>query len=467
MARVAVIGGGLAGLAAAHRLVELDPRLEVTIFEASDRLGGAIATSELEGYLVEHGADMFISDKPAGVKLCERLGIADRLIAPTEGGRRSLVLRDGRPVEVPEGFALMAPTRLAPMLMTPILSPLGKLRMAADVVLPRGQGSDDESLASFVRRRLGSQALDRLVQPLVGGIWTGDPERLSLRATLPRFLEMERAHRSLIVGGLFAAKRRGESGARYGLFVSFPRGMRELLEALTTALEGHAAIRMGAPVTAIDRSGEGYALRCPDEERAADAVILALPAHRAAPLIESIAAAAAGPLAAIPYASSAIVVSGHRLADVRHSLDAFGLVIPAIERRRILAVSFASRKLPGRAPAGRVLLRTFVGGATQPELFFRSDDELLDLVRAELSELLGVGGEPDFARVFRHARAMPQYEIGHLDRVATIERVLANTPSLAVCGNAFRGVGIPDTIASAEAAAERVARAIGSHRAAA
>lgn len=461
MARVAVIGGGLAGLTAAHRLLELDPRLEVTLYEASDRLGGTIETSEIDGYLVERGADMFISDKPAGVKLCERLGIADRLIAPREAGRRSLVLRKGEPVAVPEGFTLMTPTLLSPMLKTPLLSPLGKLRIAAELFLPRGEGSRDESLASFVRRRFGREALERLVQPLLGGIWTGDPERLSLRATLPRFVEMERAHRSLILGARRgAAKKRGESGARYGLFVSFPRGMRELLEALEAKVAGGGMIRTGARVAALHQLNGELSLECDGDRAPVDAVVVALPAYRAAELLEPVVPGAGQPLRAIPYASSAIVVSGHRLSDVKHPLDAFGLVVPAVERRQILAVSFASRKLPGRAPEGRVLLRTFVGGATQPELFARSDDEIEAIVRDELRAIFGVAGTPDFVRVCRHARAMPQYELGHLDRVAAIEDALTVEPRIAVCGNAYRGVGIPDTIASAETAAERVARGV-------
>ncbi len=461
--RVAVIGGGLAGMAAAHRLIELaaerDAPTEITLFEAAPQLGGAVDTDERDGFLVERGADMFITDKPWATALCERLGIADRLIGTHQRHRHSLVLRDGKPEPVPEGFMLMAPSAMAPFLMSPILSPAGKLRAAADLVLPKGNGAD-ESLAAFVRRRFGSEMLDRLVQPLVGGIYTGDPERLSLRATLPRFIDMERAHRSLIVASvkkrIAAGAQRGESGARYGMFVSFPRGMRELVEALSARVAAGAAIQTRTEVTELSRFKQGYVIGAGRSRYMVDAVIVALPAWRAAALLSPVAAPAAELLAEIPYASTAVVVSGHRFADVAHPLNAFGLVVPAIEGREVLAVSFASRKFDGRAPAGSVLMRTFIGGVLQGYLYERDDDELVEIARRELADILGVRGIPHFTQVSRHGRAMPQYEVGHLERLERLEGALQAEPGLALAGNAYRGVGIPDVIHSGEQAAEKV-----------
>lgn len=456
--RIAVIGGGISGLAAAHRLVELGgPQVEVSLFEASAKLGGVIGTERIGEYLVETGPDMFITNKPEAVALCERLGLKDRLVPTDSTHRRSLVLRRGRPVEVPDGFQLLSPVKVWPVLASPIFSPWGKLRMGLEYVLPRRTSGEDESLAAFVRRRFGQEALDRLIQPLVGGIYTSDPERLSLKATLPRFLDMEARHGSLIRALRHQANQSGEgaSGARYGLFVTLKTGLAELVTALETRLEAACHIHRNTAVRAIQKESSSYRLGgASGSADVFDAVVVALPAYRAAELIGNWLPHAAQRLQQIEYASAAIVVSGHTLSDIRHPMDAFGLVIPAIEQRRILAVSFASRKFPDRAPPGHVLLRTFVGGAMQPQELERSDVEIGETVRAELGSIFGVGGTADFLKVVRWSRAMPQYHVGHLDRVTAIEAELKPHPTIKLAGNAYRGVGIPDCIQSGEAAAE-------------
>jgi oxygen-dependent protoporphyrinogen oxidase len=440
----------MGGLAAAHRLVEQshEDALEICVFEQRDRCGGAVSTQRVHGYLVEGGGDMFITDKPWAVALCERLGVAGRLMGTDARYRRSLVLREGRPTPVPEGFMLMAPAKPVAVLRTPLFSPLGKLRMGLELLVPPEQHDDhDESVASFVRRRFGQELLERLVQ-----------QKLRLKATLPRFIDMEREHRSLIV----AAQRKtrsgteGQSGARYGMFVGFPDGMRELVDALVEAIGEHR-LRLGTRVQRVTKTERGYALHLGGEEpEHFDALVLALPAFVAAALVEPWARALSRSLDAIEYASSVVVVSGHRMLDVAHPLNAAGLVVPDIEGRGVIAISFTSRKFPGRAPEGHVLFRTFVGGALHPEMFDRSDDELLALTRRELRDILGVVGEPDFMRAVRHKRAMPQYHVGHLARVARIEQQLESTPMLALAGNAYRGVGIPDVVHSGEQAADRV-----------
>jgi oxygen-dependent protoporphyrinogen oxidase len=311
---------------------------------------------------------------------------------------------------------------------------------------------------------LGREALERLVQPLVGGIYTCDPEKLSLRATMPRFLEMEREHGSVIR----ALRRKGgpndegdatASGARYSLFAAPAGGISQLVDALAEKVQKQAGVQFDTEVHALvpESEGRGFTLELPfGAKDSFDAVVLAIPAFRAGPAIARFAPRAAEALARIEYASTAIVVSGHKLADVRHPLDAFGLVIPAIEKRKILAVSFSSRKFSGRAPEGCVQLRTFVGGAMQPELMELSEDEIKRLVQSELEEILGVTWKPDFTIVARWMRSMPQYHVGHLDLVAAIDRELAGFPRLALAGNAYHGVGIPDSIHSGELAAERV-----------
>lgn len=468
--RVAVVGGGIAGLAAAHRLQELaaDQRfpLDLTLFESGNRPGGVVGTRMIAGYRVELGADSFITNKPWAVELCRRLGIENELIPTNAEYRRSLVLRNGVPVPVPEGFQLLAPVDVRTVLRSPIFTWRGKLRLAMEYLVPRGPAGGDESLAHFVRRRLGREALDRLVQPMVGGIYTSDPERLSLRATMPRFLEMEQRHGSLI-RALQAQKKLGRqedasaSGARYGLFATPRRGISELTDVLVEKVSRSARIQLDTEVSAIapENGGSGFRLVLADGgSEGFDSVVLAVPAYRAADLVQSFVPQAAYELKQIEYASTAIVVSGHKLADIRHPLDAFGLVIPAIEKRRILAVSFTSRKFPDRAPVGCVQLRTFVGGAMQPELFQRSDAELLTIVREELESILGVTWKPDFTTIARWSRSMPQYHVGHLDRVAAIDRELAAWPRLALAGSAYHGVGLPDSIHSGEEAAERLVR---------
>ncbi|QDU45071.1 Protoporphyrinogen oxidase [Symmachiella dynata] len=463
--RVAVIGGGISGLSAAHRLTELRSEsqqpLDIMLFEASDRLAGVMGTEEIDGYHVETGADSFITDKPWAVDLAKRLGLEDRLISPDANYRRSLVLHNGKPQPIPEGFMLLAPSKIGPVLKSPLLSPWGKLRLGMEYILPRGNNGQDESLAHFVRRRLGREVLDRIVQPLVGGIYTSDPEKLSLRATLPRFLDMEKEHRSLIRASRRQSARRKDnsgSGARYGLFATFATGISELFAALIASLK-NCDVRMNTAVTRLTPGPENASatLETADgRHEEFDAVIAALPAYRVGDLVAAFAAPLAAQLQSIEYASSAIVVTGHRLADVANPLNAFGLVIPAVENRKILAVSFTSRKFPDRAPNDCVQLRTFVGGAMQPELLELDDEQLLSLVRGELAELLGVQGEPQIARIARYQQAMPQYHVGHLERVERIEAAAAALPFFELAGNAYHGVGIPDCVHSGEQAAERV-----------
>jgi oxygen-dependent protoporphyrinogen oxidase len=463
--RVVVIGGGLTGLAAAQRLNERAGvgrrAVETVVLEARDRPGGSIGTVHREGFTLERGADSFITNKPWGVDLCRAVGLGDQLIGTDAQHRRSFVVHQGRLVPVPEGFVLMTPARLVPILMTPVLSWRGKLRMLLDLVLPRRDEEADESLAAFVRRRMGREVLDRLVQPLVAGIYTADPNELSLRATLPQFPAMERAHRSLIWAAWRQAREgrsaeRLASGARYGLFVTLADGMESLPRALAAALPA-GSLRTNAAVRRLSRPEPGPKWRVelldgPPLE--ADAVILATEAHAAARLIDGFDPELALQLRAIPYASSVVVNIAYRRDQIAHPLDGFGVVVPAIEGRSILAVSFASVKFSGRAPAGTALLRVFIGGATRPELFDRDDDALLTLTRNEISELLGVSGEPILAEVARHPRAMPQYTLGHLDRVTAIRRLASRHPQLALAGNAYDGVGIPDCIRSGQQAAD-------------
>lgn len=469
--RVAIIGGGISGLAAAHRFLELcarqNPELEIILLEASGRLGGTLRTHKRDGFLLEGGPDAFISEKPEALSLARRLGLEQHLIETNDAHRRSFIVRDGRLLPVPEGFQLLAPSRFLPFLTSAIFSWTGKARMALDLVLPRrpsANGADDESLASFVRRRLGTEALERMAQPMVGGIYTADPEKLSLRATMPRFLEMERESRSLIRAmwkvrrKQSEAERRGTSGARYSLFLSFDGGMQVLADELGARLpEQCVRLNTRAEALSFDETARRWKIQTGmGEAIEAEAVCMALPAYTAAGLVRGLDARLADEMDAIPYASSATVNLAYRRSDITHALDGFGFVVPFVERRSILACSFSSVKFAGRTPEGHVLLRAFVGGALQPQMYALEEEAMLAAVRKDLDELLGIKEPPLFTLTEKWPRSMAQYQLGHLERVGRIRARLKSFPALQLAGNAYEGAGIPDCIRSGETAAEKI-----------
>jgi oxygen-dependent protoporphyrinogen oxidase len=354
---------------------------------------------------------------------------------------------------VPEGFQLLAPSRMWPFIASDIFSLAGKARMAADLFLPRKSTNGDESLASFVRRRLGEEALARMAQPMVGGIYTADPETLSLRATLPRFLDMEQKHRSLILAMLRQgrAQKTGTSGARYSLFLSFDRGMQVLVDALTRI---NADFRVKTRVQRVSLDQRWTITTDKGEQLKADAVCLAVPAFIAASLLADVDPRLADKLRAIKYASTATINFGYRRTAIKHPLNGFGFVVPVIEKRSLIACTFSSVKFADRAPDDHVLLRAFAGGALQPEIFALDEATMTTRVEADLRELLGISEEPLFVEVAKWERSMPQYEVGHLDRMNEIDSLVAKLPGLALAGNSYRGAGIPDCIRSGEAAAE-------------
>lgn len=476
MKRVVIIGAGISGLAAAYKILERQTELRkpiaLTILEASSRAGGTIQTEQRDGFLLERGPDAFITEKPEALALAQRLGLESHLTKTNEKHRRSFVVRNGRLLPIPPGFSLIAPSRLWPFLTSEIFSWHGKARMALDLLLPRGKlnGDVDESLAQFVQRRLGREALERMAQPMVGGIYTADPETLSLQATMPRFLEMERRHRSLIL-----ALRRssptaseGASGGRYSLFLSFDSGMQLLTDTLAERIiepgdhSNAPKIRLNAKVDSLtlDPPAAGarprWKIKTDAETLNADDVCLALPAFISAQLLRDVDPQLASELSGIPYASSATINLAYKREDIPHPLDGFGFVVPFIEKRTVMACSFSSVKFDGRAPEGCALLRAFVGGALQPELLDLTEPELLSRVRSDLRDLLGIQRPPLFTEVSRWEQSMPQYLLGHMRRMERIDERLDSLPSLALAGNAYSGLGIPDCIRSGESAAEKL-----------
>lgn len=469
--RVAIIGGGIAGLSAAYRLHELaaarEMPLEVALFEAGDRLGGPLETIRRDGFIIETGADSILSEKPWALQLAERLGLAGEVIATQEQFRKTYVVREGRLIEIPEGFSLLAPAFIGPILRSPLFSWRGKLRIMLEPLIPRRRDESDESLARFVTRRLGREVLERVAQPLAGGIYTADPETLSIAATMQRFVEMERTKGSLFRGIRAAARARvaetrGISGARWSLFVSFKGGIATIIDALAARLA--QSIRRRARVVELNRgpadadaAAPRWRIRFDDgAEFDADAVVCAAPAYALASLLEPHNEQLADSLAAIRYASAATVGMAFRTADFPRLPRSFGFVVPIVENRRIIAGSFSSLKFPGRAPDGMILARVFIGGALQAEMMALDEDAMITAAREEFAALLGVTAKPALACVRRWPDAMPQYDVGHLTRVATIEREAATLHGLAVAGAFLRGVGIPDCVHSGEAAAEAV-----------
>ncbi|HWP57201.1 MAG TPA: protoporphyrinogen oxidase [Candidatus Acidoferrales bacterium] len=479
MRRLVVVGGGISGLTAAHRALEIarekNLALELKLLEASARLGGVISTQRVDDFLIEDGPDGFLTEKPWALELCGRLGLVPRLIRTQSANRSVYVVCRGRLEPLPEGFFLMAPTRLGPLVRTPIFSWRGKARLLIEPLIRRRRHTSDESVASFVRRRLGREVLERVVQPLVGGIYGADPEELSMAATLPRFFASERAGRSVLrsiqrdrrAGA--AAAGRDRSGARYSLFASFSGGMGELVDALATRLPKQA-LRLNARVERLERGppGDTWTVVLRDGEKfSASGVILAAPAHAAAEILCGVAPEVSAKLKEIRYTSTATVNLAYRREEIAHPLDAFGFVVPALERRSIVACTFSSVKYPNRAPEGFVLLRAFVGGALGGAALAGDDASVEASVRRDLRALLGVTAAPLFSRVCRYPLSLPQYRVGHLDLLRAIDGELQKWPGLALAGSGYRGVGVPDCVRDGEHAAAAVLKRFGAEAGAA
>ena len=452
MTKLAVVGGGIAGLAAARRLESLLPDAEITLVERSERLGGKLLTDEIDGFVVEGAADSFLSRKPRGVELSEELGLADRLVGRRPEHARSFVRHGGELHRLPEGLTGMIPTDLGALAETGLLSPEGRARLEAERDLPPAPPGGDESIASFVSRRLGREAYERLVEPLMTGIYGGDGEQLSLEATFPNLRALELEHGSLLAGLAAQAPAPGE----YPAFVSLRGGVGELVRFAAASLE-RTTFTVGAATRLTQR--DGYTVELEDGRTlGVDAVVLAVPAFATAELVGDLDPELADAHAAIPYASSAIVSLGFR-RDEAPPLDGYGYVVPKSEGSDVLACTWSSSKWEGRAPAGRALLRVYLGRFGGRDVLELADDDLVAIAREEL-RIFGLDAEPTLVRVHRWPRGMPQYTLGQPERLARIESALERHPGLLLAGAAYRGVGIPDCIHSGELAARSVAHAL-------
>ena len=443
---VAIVGGGIAGLAAAY---ELHARGALfCVLEAAPRLGGVILTERFDGWVIDAGPDSLLVQKPAAVTLCRELGLGDRLISTLQP-RTAYILRDGRLHPIAEGTFLGFPVSLGALARSSLFSSVAKLRMACEIMLPRGAPAEDQSIAAFVRRRFGDEAADYLAEPLLAGIHAGDAERLSMRALFPQLLDAERRTGSVIRA--FRALKAQPSPQ--GAFVSLPGGIGELVDALASVLP-RDSIRLATRVAELRRAGP-YVLDTDSGTVQARSVILAIPAFAAGHLLRSFDATLGGLCDGIAYASTATVAFAYRRDQIGHPLLGTGYLVPRVERSPLLAATWVTSKWPGRAPEGHVLLRAFLGGGRDPHRLDRPDDHLIDAARGALETTLDITGAPLLSRLFRWTRQSPQHEVGHLSRIDAIDERLSAIPGLFLTGSGFRAIGIPDCIADGRETAAR------------
>jgi oxygen-dependent protoporphyrinogen oxidase len=466
MTRIAIIGGGISGLTAAFSLEEhrRAGAVEYTLYESSPHLGGVLRTERIHGCLVEAGPDSFITEKPWAADLCRSLGLGDELIGSNDADRKTYILIKGRLIPMPDGLMFMVPTKILPTGFSPLFSWTTKLRMAQELFHPPRTAETDESVASLVERHYGLEMVDRLADPLLSGVYGGEAASLSVRAVLPRFAEMERTHGSL-GRAMLAARKKMPPPANHPappLFTSLKNGMQQLVETLVLRLN-HASLLTNTSVQSIQPEAAGWTVGVNREARSTglnsdhfDAIILAVPAHAAARLLSICSPELSTELAAIAYSSSITVGLGYD-RDVRQSLPpGFGFLVPRSEGKRLLAATLVHNKFPHRAPDDRALLRCFFAGSNAESIWQLSDDAIIALVRNELQQILGLRAVPLFARVYKWKSAMAQYGVGHLERLDRIERLRQQLPKLALAGNGYRGIGVPDCIRSGQDAAKQI-----------
>jgi oxygen-dependent protoporphyrinogen oxidase len=458
MKRIAIVGGGISGLAAAFALEErrqAGEALDYTVYESGPRFGGVLATEQVDGCLVEAGPDSFLTEKPWAADLCRRLGIADQLIGSSDGDRKTYILVKGKLIPLPDGLMFMVPTRLAPSLLSPLFSSATKFRMVREWRMAPRQAENDESVAALVDRHYGAEMVDRLADPLLSGVYGGEASQLSVRAVLPRFVEMESKYGSLGRGMLAARKNLKSAPSRTPIFTSLKNGMQELSDALAARVSPQA-LRANTLVEAVQQQERGWVISAGYASDTFDAVIVATSAPAAGLLLDITCPNLASELKAIPYSSSMTVALGFG-KDIRAALPpGFGFLVPRSEGKRMLAATFVHNKFPHRAPPDRALLRCFLGGSRDGQILQLPDDEILTIVREELGQILNLKAEPLFTRVYRWKKAMAQYTVGHLERLRRIEGLLKQAPGLALAGNAYRGIGVPDCVHSGEIAAQQV-----------
>lgn len=459
---IVIIGGGISGLATAYYLQQgaraQGLPLHIHLLEASDRLGGVIHTVREHGFIVEGGPDCILSFKPAGVGLWKELGLEEEIVGTSREHQGSYVYSRGALHPLPEGLTLMIPSKLGPLFRTRLISWPGKLRAGMDLLWSRRTNSHDISVAEFITAHLGREVFERIVEPLFAGIYAGDARTLSLAATYPQLLAVEHEHGSLL-RGLLLIRRKHRHGdgharpARWTPFVTLRRGLAQMVDVLQDRLEDvhiHLNTRANALFRVENNGPALWRIRTEGgQDILADAVVVATPAYVAAQLLRDTSPALAASLAEIPYASTVTVSLAFRREEVNHPLNGYGFVVPRVEGRRLLACTWTSSKFPHRAPVGRALFRCFLGRAGDDDVVNLPDDRLTALVLDELHTIMGLDARPEHVWIFRWRRALPQYTVGHRERLRAIKRSLADLPNLHLIGNGYKGVGVPDRVAEA------------------
>jgi oxygen-dependent protoporphyrinogen oxidase len=465
MKRIAIIGGGISGLAAAFALEKhqrAGASLEYVLFESSSRLGGVLVTDRVDGCLVEAGPDSFLTEKPWASDLCREVGLGDQLIGSNDAHRKTYILVKGRLALIPDGLMFMVPTKIMPTVLSPLFSVRTKLRMAREWFHPPRKADADETVAAFVERHYGSEMVGRLADPLLSGVYGGEAAQLSVRAVLPRFAEMEATHGSLGRAMLAARKKMAPASRAPArpLFTSLKDGMQQLVDAVVSRLPT-SALLANNPVQSIQRADGGWAVSAGRASNHFDAVIVAVPAQAAAGLLRLASRELGSELGGIQYTSSVTVNLGYDGSVRAVLLPGFGFLVPRSERKRMLAATFVHNKFPHRAPEDRALLRCFIGGARNEQVLQAPDEEVVRIVREELHQIIGLTADPLFVRIYRWNGAMAQYGVGHLERLQRIETLLQQLPGLALAGNGYRGIGVPDCVRSGSEAAAKALLAVG------
>ena len=459
MKRIAIVGGGIAGLAAAFAIEKQrksGAEVEYTLFEASPRFGGVLATDHLDGCQIEAGPDSFLTEKPWASDFCHELGIGDQLVPSNDADRKTYIVVKGRLILIPDGLMFMVPTKMLPMVFSPLFSLSAKLQMAREWFHPPRKANADETVASFVERHYGPEMVDRLADPLLSGVYGGGANELSVRAALPRFAEMEAKYGSL-GRGMLAARRKMAQTAKAParpLFTALTGGMQGMADAAVSQLT-RSALRPSSPVQSVQPQSDGWLVSAGSASDRFDAVVIATPTQIAANLVHGANSGLASELLGVQYSSSITVNLGYD-RKVRDSLPpGFGFLIPRSEGKRMMAATFVHNKFPHRAPPERALLRCFIGGSRNEKLLDASDDELLNIVSEDLGQIIGLTARPVFTRIYRWRRAMAQYDVGHLERLERIGTLLRQLPGLALAGNGYRGIGVPDSVRTGTEAAQK------------
>jgi protoporphyrinogen/coproporphyrinogen III oxidase len=458
--RIAIIGGGISGLTAAFTLEKARQAgvpVDYCLFESTSRVGGVLRTEHVEGCIVEAGPDSFLTEKSWAIDFCREIGLGDQLISSNDAERKTYIYLKGRLIPLPDGLAFLVPTKIWPIVSSPLFSVQTKLRMAGEWFFSPRQSVSDESVADFVARHYGLEMVDRLADPMLTGVYGGSPSQLSVQSVLSRFVEMEKSFGSLGKGMIGARKK--ISHTPLPIFTSLKGGMQQMVDALSTKISV-ASMRLNSRINSVEFiNGEWIVLNDRESGRF-DAVILAVPAYIAASIMENSSTDLARLLREIPYSSSITVAMGFDRTFFRELPKGFGFLVPRSEEMHTLAATFVHQKFPFRAPSNLALVRCFMGGSRDEQIFELDDEASKKIAQEELRQILRIDAEPGFTRIFKWKNAMPQYFVGHKQRLEQIESLASQLPKLALVGNAYSGIGIPDCIRSGQNAASRMLTAL-------